>query len=86
MCGGGGGERWVKEETLGSCVYVGGGGVKEVILFRGFQNILEQWGYLHGAKRHAARGDLSYAFTRGVWRHASPRIFFKMGQPYLKIS
>ena len=42
----------------------GGGG--------GFQNILE--------KRHATRGDLSYAFTRGVWGRASPRIFFKMVQ------
>ena len=49
------------------------------------QNILDKWGYLHGATRHAARGDLSYAFTRGVWGHASPRIFFKMVQPYLKI-
>ena len=37
----------------------GGGG--------GFKNILE--------KRHAARGDLSYAFTKGVWGRASPRIF-----------
>ena len=47
--------------------------VFHVILFRGggggFQNILE--------KRHAARGDLSYAFTRGVWGRASPRNFLK---------
>ena len=23
----------------------------------GFKNFLEKWGYLHGAKRHAARGE-----------------------------
>ena len=32
-------------------------------------------------KRHAARGDLSYAFTKGVWGRASPRIFLKWCNP-----
>ena len=58
---GGGG---VKEERLGSYVYVGGRGrwgerreVLHMILFRGggVQNILEKWGYLHGAWRSKLR-------------------------------
>ena len=49
-----------------------------VILFRGggVQNILE--------KRHAARGDLSYAFTRGGLGAGFPENFFKMVQPTWK--
>ena len=27
------------------------------ISFRGVQKFLDKWGYLHGAKRHAARGE-----------------------------
>ena len=80
LCVGDGGGRWGERRDVGElCVC----GVKEErsfawFYFGGVQNILEKWGYLHG--------DLSYAFTRGVWGHASPRIFFKMVQPYLKIS
>ena len=31
-------------------------GVSRISFQGGFKNFLEKWGYLHGAKRHAARG------------------------------
>ena len=59
-----------------------GSGVSR-ISFRGgggFKIFLEKWGYLHGEKRHAARGELSHALARGVRGHAPPGNFFKMVQ------
>ena len=43
----------------------------------GFKFFLEKFGYLHGAKRHAARGEVTRLL--GGW-YASPRKFFKMVQ------
>ena len=72
----------VKEERLGSCVYVEGreswGERREVlhmILFRGggVQNILEKWGYLHGAWRSKLR-----VYYRG-FGVCSPEKIFKNG-------
>ena len=85
MCGGGGegGDGGERRDAGELCVCGWRWGerreVLHVILFRGgggVQNILE--------KRHAARGDLSYAFTRGVWGRASPRIFLKWCNPTRK--
>ena len=80
----------MKEERLGSYVYVGGRGrwderreVLQMIFFfwgGGFKIFWKSGGIC------TARGDLSYAFTSGVWGHAPPKNFFKMVQPYLKIS
>ena len=63
--GGNEGVGGVKEERSGSCVYVGGRGrwgerreVLHMIIFQrggGVQNILEKWGYLHGAWRSKLR-------------------------------
>ena len=95
-CGGGrgGGERkkkvgrregrgGVKEERLGSYVYVGGRGkwgerreVLYMILFRGggVQNILEKWGYLHGAWRSKLRvysGGLGACFLEKIFKNGA---------------
>ena len=32
-------------------------GVSRISFREGFKNFLKKWGYLHGAKRHAARGE-----------------------------
>ena len=56
---------WYAVAYLG--FHFGGGGV---------QNFLEKWGYLHSAKRHAARGELA---TRLLWGFGGmlPRENFK---------
>ena len=71
----------MKEERLGNYVYVGGRGrwgerreCLHMILFRGgggggFKIFVKSGGIC------MARGDLSYAFTRGVWGHDPPRKF-----------
>ena len=43
----------------------------------GFKIFLEKWGYLHGALRHAARGEATRLL--GELRHAPPRQFLKNG-------
>ena len=61
-------------------------GVSRILFRGGFKIFLEKLGYLHGAKRHAARGKApcsawrSHAFARGVRGHAPPRKFLKMVQ------
>ena len=74
-------ENRYKDICRGTSVTVSSGVSR--ISFRGggggrFKIFLEKWGYLHGAKRHAARG--SHAFVRGVRGHAPPRNFFKIVQ------
>ena len=76
VCGGEGGDGGERRDVGELCVCGWRWGerreVLHVILFRGgggIQNILE--------KRHAARGYLSYAFTRGAWGRASPGNFLK---------
>ena len=77
----------VKEERLGSCVYVGGrrrwGERREVlhmILFRGggFKTFGKSGGIC------MARGDLSYAFTRGFGGMLPREIFLKWCNPTWK--
>ena len=37
-------------------------GVSRISFRGGFKIFLEKWGYLHGAKRHAARGEATRLF------------------------
>ena len=54
-------------------------GVSRISFRGGFKIFLEKWGYLHGAKRHAARGEAT-RLLGGVRGHAPPRKFLKMVQ------
>ena len=87
VCVGGGEKRegvgGVKEERLGSCVYVGGRGrwgerreVLHMILFRGGGGFKIFW---KSGGICMARGDLSYAFTIGGLGACSPEKIFKNG-------
>ena len=40
-----------------ACLYLMSSGVSRISFRGGFKIFLEKWGYLHGAKRHAARGE-----------------------------
>ena len=49
-------------------------GVSRISFRGGFKIFLEKWGNLHGAKRHAARGEAT-RLLGGFGGHAPPRKF-----------
>ena len=52
-------------------------GVSRISFRGGFKIFLEKWWYLHGAKRHAARGEATRLL--GGSGACSPEKFFKNG-------
>ena len=62
---------FIKQKSFCTVAYLG------FYFVGGFKMFLEKWGYLHGAKRHVARGEATRLL--GGFGACSPEKIFKNG-------